>query len=256
MIKIQKIDRKVIENLREEYLDSLPFPQELYLELFCREADSLLVSVDITEVGYLLMLDSTILEFYVIDEYLAHSDEIFIKALSDFNIKNSIAKSFDFLIMSISLTHSKSSIVEGCLFRDFIGNEIEANARISHRLATINDFEMLKNHMEEVFDHEQEILDVLHQDGMNIYSIDEKMIGYGIFQRSIEGRNSFDIGMYVVPDERKKGYGSYIINDLRLLCKQNGWYPTLGCDINNIGSRKTLEKAGFVSKHRIVEFTF
>jgi GNAT superfamily N-acetyltransferase len=80
------------------------------------------------------------------------------------------------------------------------------------------------------------------------------MIGYGLMNRTIEGREWFDIGMYVHPDHRRKGIGTWIIDRLADRCVMNGWIPSAGCAFENIGSRRTLEKAGFVAKHVIVEF--
>jgi RimJ/RimL family protein N-acetyltransferase len=256
LILIEKTDKPRIENLRNNYLDSLPFPQELFLELFVREADCFLVKNDDKVIGYAIAKTSSLFELYLNNESIPFADEVFGELLARLEIKNAYVKSFDYLAMSICHSHQKSSHALGCLFRDFIGNDLQEIQNIDSRLATAKDIPVVCKHLKGIFDTEKEAIDTIKSNSMNIYSINKQMIGYGIFQRTIEGRNSFDIGMYVVPEQRKQGYATYIINDLRLLCQHENWQPTLGCEIDNIGSRRTLEKAGFRTKHRLIEFKF
>ncbi len=75
-----------------------------------------------------------------------------------------------------------------------------------------------------------------------------------IFSRIIKDKNYFDIGMHVVSSQRRQGLGTQIILDLVRYCQDREYIPVCGCDINNAASRKTLEKAGFISKHILIEF--
>ena len=70
----------------------------------------------------------------------------------------------------------------------------------------------------------------------------------------VPGRDDIDIGMVVGPEHRHRGYGSYIVAHLKSLCLSNGWRPICGCSIDNLGSQRTLERAGFASSHNLVEF--
>jgi GNAT superfamily N-acetyltransferase len=64
------------------------------------------------------------------------------------------------------------------------------------------------------------------------------------------------VGMLVHPEHRKRGVGTYIIQYLKEYCMQNLWRPICGCAKQNVSSRKTLERAGFVSKYDLLEFEF
>ena len=55
-----------------------------------------------------------------------------------------------------------------------------------------------------------------------------------------------DIYMQVADAYRRRGYGSYLVQELKRVCYQGGSIPGARCDPNNIASRKTLQKAGFV----------
>ena len=55
-----------------------------------------------------------------------------------------------------------------------------------------------------------------------------------------------DIYMTVAEPMRRRGLGSYLVQELKRVCYENGDVPAARCDPNNIPSRKTLQKAGFV----------
>lgn len=54
-----------------------------------------------------------------------------------------------------------------------------------------------------------------------------------------------DLFMEVDPKERRKGYGSFIIQELINDCKKNNLIPAARCLAKNEASKKTLIKAGF-----------
>jgi GNAT superfamily N-acetyltransferase len=55
-----------------------------------------------------------------------------------------------------------------------------------------------------------------------------------------------DIYMEVAEPFRRRGLGSYLVEELKKVCYQRGSIPCARCDPSNIASRKTLQKAGFV----------
>ena len=55
-----------------------------------------------------------------------------------------------------------------------------------------------------------------------------------------------DIYMAVAEPLRKRGLGSYLVQELKRVCYEQGSIPSARCNPNNIASRKTLQKAGFV----------
>lgn len=55
-----------------------------------------------------------------------------------------------------------------------------------------------------------------------------------------------DIYMEVAESWRQRGLGSYLVQELKGVCYELGSIPCARCNPNNISSRKTLQKAGFV----------
>jgi GNAT superfamily N-acetyltransferase len=55
-----------------------------------------------------------------------------------------------------------------------------------------------------------------------------------------------DIYMEVAEAFRRRGFGSYLVQELKRICYEGGSIPCARCNPSNIASRKTLQKAGFV----------
>jgi GNAT superfamily N-acetyltransferase len=55
-----------------------------------------------------------------------------------------------------------------------------------------------------------------------------------------------DIYMEVSEPFRRRGLGAFLVQELKRLCYQQASVPSARCNPGNIGSRKTLQKAGFV----------
>ena len=55
-----------------------------------------------------------------------------------------------------------------------------------------------------------------------------------------------DIYMEVAAPHRRRGYGSYLVQELKRFCYEMGRRPAARCAIGNVASRRTLERAGMV----------
>lgn len=61
-----------------------------------------------------------------------------------------------------------------------------------------------------------------------------------------------DIFMDVAPAHRRRGYGSFLVQELRRACRAMGRVPAARCDPGNVASRRTLERAGMLPCARIL----
>jgi GNAT superfamily N-acetyltransferase len=55
-----------------------------------------------------------------------------------------------------------------------------------------------------------------------------------------------DIYMGVEEAHRRRGLGAYFVQELKRIAYEIGSLPGARCNVDNIASRKTLQKAGFV----------
>jgi GNAT superfamily N-acetyltransferase len=55
-----------------------------------------------------------------------------------------------------------------------------------------------------------------------------------------------DIYMEVAEPHRRRGLGAYLVQELKRIARERGNTPAARCNVNNLASRRTLQKAGFV----------
>jgi GNAT superfamily N-acetyltransferase len=61
-----------------------------------------------------------------------------------------------------------------------------------------------------------------------------------------------DVYMEVAPSHRRRGFGSYLVQELKRRCRAIGRVPAARCHHANVASRRTLERAGLHPCARIV----
>ncbi len=61
-----------------------------------------------------------------------------------------------------------------------------------------------------------------------------------------------DVYMEVRGGARRRGFGSYLVQEVKRICYEAGRVPAARCSPENVGSRRTLEKAGLLPCGRIL----
>ncbi len=61
-----------------------------------------------------------------------------------------------------------------------------------------------------------------------------------------------DIFMEVTEPAKRQGFGSYVVQELKRVCYEAGKKPAARCNPANVGSRRTLEKAGLLPCGRLL----
>lgn len=247
-----------IEDLRSHYLDELGEAQELFLELKIRRAQVVKIQSHAKLIGYALLGDDNLLfEYFISRSHFYQIDRIFQALLQKFSIPKTFCKSFDHALLSCCVQVQKQTKAVGVLFRERALRSLSLlGEHVTIRFAGPQDAQPIALVNEEVFDNQEEIDEVITHHNLFIFEQDHDLIGIGLFQRVIAGRPEFDIGMLVTPKYRRQGYGTAIIDYLADYCQQQGWRPICGCAIENIASRRCLEKAGYLARYRLLEFTF
>ena len=245
-----------IADLRQEYLDSLMESQELFLELMVREAQPFAVLDGDTLVGYFFeSAEHTLVEYYIRPHYFAHVDTIFGVVLMERGIQKVYCKSFDHLLLSCCVDVQKKTESMGYLFRDYEKRPLPTSHKLTTRLAEKADEAYIIEINEEIFDYPEEITETIANKNLLLFEKGDNRIGFGIFQRTIPGRPEFDIGMLVNREFRRQGYGAYILRYLMNYCEERGYRPTGGCAIDNLASRRCLERVGYKAQYRLLVFT-
>ena len=59
--------------------------------------------------------------------------------------------------------------------------------------------------------------------------------------------------MDVAEPFRRRGFGSFLVQELKRVCYEGGHVPAARCGVDNVASRRTLQKAGFVPCGHILQ---
>ena len=120
MIEFKAVSLASLLNLRNQYLDSLRYPQELHCEWLVAKGACFCIEQDGKRIGYFIQSEEgDLVEFYLLDKLLFRKEEIFGRVLKEFQIKSAFCKSFDDLFMACCHAFGQSSKIGGYLFRFF-----------------------------------------------------------------------------------------------------------------------------------------
>jgi GNAT superfamily N-acetyltransferase len=257
MLEVKLVESiKEIDEAREKYMNNLPYAQEFYIEDMVKKSSCYQIYSNSNSIGYFFVNSEKVLvEFYLEKKEMILSQYIFKFLIEKEYFSSAEAKSFDYLLIALCLDFKKNSSCIGYLFRDF--NDVDCSLSIYDNLhfevAKQEDMEKITEISEDFF-HELEN-NICRQEVFTLYSNDS-LLGSGICQKIFGSSRYYDIGMVVSKEHRNNGVGTYIISKLKEHCISNDLVPICGCWYYNYASKKTLEKAGFITNHRIVTFEF
>jgi len=257
-MKITKTTIDKIAKFRIDYLNSLSEFQEFFIELMISDSDYFIFQVDNNVSGYAIRNnDGVLIEFYVLDKYIPDSNEIFGQVLKDLSITDIYCKSFDSLLLSNCLLKTLPYSIIGLLYRDYFEPLIIKDSTIKIKRADHLSVELLLGQDEsikELFETEQQLIDFVKNENVFEFYKNEEFVGCGMVIRTHPDWSYCDLGVWVNPSKRGNAIGSQIILNLREYSIKNNLKPSCGCAIENQASRKIIEKSGFVSRYKMINF--
>lgn len=256
MIELKSTKIQEIKHLRISYFFEIKLSQELYLEWMIRDGECFKIFENSHEVGYFIInKGGVLLEFYLVTEILYKKEEIFKQIIEDYSVKKIYCKSFDNILLTCAHTVCTFSQVKGTLFRDYTkGICVEYENQFKVRLARHSDIQFLLAYDSDLYKSPEELRYTVANNMLYMFEKDNYLIGCGYLIKILSDKNFHDIGVWTNPDVRNQGYGAMIISYLKRHCFSHNYTPVCGCEVNNVASRKTLEKNGFISKYCLIEF--
>lgn len=256
MIEFKPTKIQNIKHLRISYFYEIKLSQELFVEWMIKESECFKIYKGSHELGYFIVdKQGILLEFYLVTEVLHKKEEIFNQIVKNYSIKKVYCKSFDSILLTCSHTFSTSNQVIGTLFRDYTkGISVDYENQFKVRLAKHSDIQFLLAYDSGLYESPEELRYTVSNNMLYMFEKENYLVGCGYLIKVLSDKNFYDIGVWTNPDFRKQGYGSMIISYLKRHCFSHNYTPVCGCDVNNIASRKTLEKNGFISKYCLIEF--
>jgi GNAT superfamily N-acetyltransferase len=168
-----------------------------------------------------------IFEFYIIPSYRKLASTAFLELLQISKASFLECQSNDLLLTTLLYEHGKSISSDVILFGENITSDLKPDKILFRK----------RTEIDVVFDHKSEPV------GDYILEADQEVVATGGFLLHYNIPFA-DLYMEVREDCRKKGFGSFLIQELKKQCYLTGRIPAARTGMDNIASRATLTKAG------------
>ncbi len=232
-LSVVKTDLARIQSLRALFLQETNF-QVRYDA--CHErgwTDSYLLTRDEVELGYGSIKGQepadrdTVFEFYVIPQFRRHASLSFSELLSASKAARIECQSNDLLLSAMLFEFAHNIHADVALFEDHaVTDHVVAGAVFRSR-----------RNEDRVFEHTGEPV------GNYVVELDGEVVATGGFLLHYN-RPFADLYMEVEKQHRRKGIGSFLVQEIIKQCYLAGRVPAARCSVENIASRATLTKAG------------
>lgn len=196
-------------------------------------SDSYFLSVDGINVGYgsvrgqELANRDTIFEFYVTPAYRIYSSALFRKLLTISKVEFIECQTNDPLLSAMMFEFSENINSNAILFSDKFASSLRVEDAVFKK----------KKDSDRLFEHKHE------PEGTYVVELNGEVVATGGFLLHYNIPFS-DLYMEVREDMRKKGIGSFLLQEVKKECYLAGRVPAARCNIDNFASRATLLKAG------------
>ncbi|MFC5865314.1 GNAT family N-acetyltransferase [Acidicapsa dinghuensis] len=173
----------------------------------------------------------TLLEFYVLPEHRGQAFALFESLLAASNAQHFEIQSNEVLSFIMAHTYGHDIVSEKIVFRD-----AETTAHPSKNATLIRNTS------------EAEALQCLEQrSGSSDWTleVDGAAIGKGGLAFHYN-RPYADVYMEIDEKHRQRGFGAYLVQELKRACYEMGAVPGARCSPQNVASFRTLQRAGFV----------
>ncbi len=173
----------------------------------------------------------TIFEFYVLPDHRARAFDLFEALLSASGARFMEIQSSDLLLTVMLHTYARDIWSEKIVFHDGLTTALPANGAVVERVTS---------------DEETRAAIAQRQGGAEYrLRLGEDTVATGglLFHYNLPYT---DLYMEVVEARRGRGFGSYLVQELKQAAYELGAVPCARCSPSNVPSRKTLQKAGLV----------
>ncbi|MCW5558672.1 MAG: GNAT family N-acetyltransferase [Verrucomicrobiae bacterium] len=173
----------------------------------------------------------TVFEFYLLPEYRSQAFALFEPFLAASGASHFEVQSSDSLLMALAVTHARDLASENIVFRD--GGTTRWTAP-GAALRCLTPEDEIRACMER-----------RQGGGEWALEVDGAAAGKGgiLFHYN---RPYGDLYMEVEEPFRRRGLGGFLVQELKRECYALGAIPAARCSLDNIPSRRTLQRAGFV----------
>jgi len=170
-------------------------------------------------------------EFYVPREHWTRAFDLCASLLTVCGAKQIETQSNDRLLTVMLHTFTQNVRAESIVFEDFLQTSYRPSGA-SFRAALAEDAEVMQR-------------SGLGEGAGWVVTMNGAVAGAGDVLYHYN-RPYGDIYMGIAEPYRRRGLGTYLVQELKAVCRANKSVPAARCNVGNLSSRKTLQKSGFI----------
>jgi len=254
----EKVKPSSVDCLRKMQLNELKGPVQDSIEegIITYKADFVQILKGKEPIGYACIgtyeyYKDIVLEYFIIVKYRSNAGVIINQLARHYKCKEWYVNTHDFFALPVMLELQLPFEVDAYKFAN------DESISMDYKFENSVTLEVTK--LEEL----EEVYKLIMQDGFysgggietlipridveELYSlrVNGKLIGIGFIGVLMRTPDYADIAMIIDKNERHKGYGVLLVKALITRCRLLSITPAAVCDVNNLASRSTLQKAGF-----------
>lgn len=262
-----------IQAMKEAYLRGLVFPLDAYWQsAVVDRASHWQILLENRPAGYFAARPHKhLLQFYVRDPFLQAASDLFTFVVQSEFVQTASAGTNEPAYLAHCLDHQNGIAVRSFIFQDHkrVEPDLEAfpHARfraaspadaqdLARFLSQNNEFEDTEAITEGFENHLNYARSLIEEEQAFLLINENELLGIGECRISASQLPYADLGMIASREHRRRGIGTYILARLKEYCYARGAKPICSCAAENIPSRKTIEKAGFITRHRLLDIEF
>ncbi len=265
MIEILEHDDDDLADLRRGYLAALTAPFDGMWEAFAGMSRHRELRAHGERAGYFCVNDEgRLLQFYVVEPFESLAAKLFAEAVARDEVEGAMVSTADPLFLGLCLDLQKEVTVHTYLYRDHDRGEA---ARAAFVEASFDPVEA--GELEAVAELQRASLDqdlgdwlvgylenLIARRELYALRLDGEVLGTGEARISDRQPPYADLGVITMRRHRARGVASNILQRLKQLCTSRGLVPICSTTADNVAARRAIARAGFVSRHRILNVTF
>lgn len=262
-ITLEKTPLETLEPLRREHLEHVTAPLDGMWESFVEQGQHYAILNDGASVGYCVLNDQRqILQFHVLDESLAGT--AFETCRQQLNVVGAVAATCDPLFFAQAIDCQQAVHVNALMYQYDPSARVTPlafDAAYSFKLATPMVLEHAIAFAESAIGAPKDWLTHYYSERIERGELwllwsDDEILAAGECRISPHQNAVADVGMVVAEAARGKGLATCVLQALVGTALEAGHTPICSTEADNIGAQKAIERAGFISRHRIIEFDF
>ncbi|MCM1990730.1 GNAT family N-acetyltransferase [Oceanirhabdus seepicola] len=262
--EIKRTTKEEINKTIQKYYEYLVEPMDdMWEKAIIGVSDYYRIIFQNNDAGYFCLdKDNVLLQFFIKDEFIGKSKEIFKYILEKYNIEKGYVNTIDTRNLPLFLDFNNEICTDTYLYKDNCCiDRINPIENIEIRIASNKQVEKVLEYHEDSLNMtgswlKPYCIDIISKGELFLFTVDNEIIGTGERRISESKKEYANLGVTVSKKYRRKGLGSYILSYLKKDCYKHELRPICSTTMKNIGSQKAIENSGFYAYHRILEVMF